>query len=211
MRVCTCAPARVRTLRRARQDQCTRTHVCVCVVIRDPALRVQRGVRPSTLRCGGEGLPWRFTVQQVAPEATFTPPSQPRFPVWVDPLPCVNPGGVGWGRTGDGEIEARGSQSCTWAEGARHQRAEWSSLGCGSPPAAPTYRPTLPCPSGGGYRQIGFIRGHAERGDTRARPPRTRSHGGWETLHATITTHDARVRTGLAEGGGMAQPGSWFG
>lgn len=70
----------------------------------------------------------------------------------------------------------------------------------------PPSTPALPC--GAGYRQIGFIHGHA--GGGRARPPGTRSHGGWGTLHATITTHDARPRTGPAGGGGMAQPGSWF-
>lgn len=79
------------------------------------------------------------------------------------------------------------------------------------PRAAPTRRPAQPCPCGAGYRQISFIHGLA--GGGRAHPPGTRSHGGMGTLHATITTHDARVRTGPAGGAGrgdMAQPGSWL-
>lgn len=62
------------------------------------------------------------------------------------------------------------------------------------------------CLGGASYRQIGFIHGHT--GERLSRPPGTRSHGGWGTLHATITTYDARTRTERAEGGGMARPGS---
>ena len=50
-RVCSCAPAKVRTLGLARKDQDTRTHVCACVIIRVPTLSAQRGVSPSTLPC----------------------------------------------------------------------------------------------------------------------------------------------------------------
>lgn len=99
-RVCSCAPAKVRTLGLARKDQDTRTHVCACVIIRVPTLSVQRGVSPSTLPCCVRlsFLPLAlhpsrsFTVQQVAPEATFTP-SQQQFPACVDPLPPGHPRG----------------------------------------------------------------------------------------------------------------------
>lgn len=109
-------------------------------------------------------------------------------------LPGVGPLGVG-----DGYAEVSDSQRCTYVECARAQRTEGRSGARKPRPAqvAPAtdrlalFMDTL----GGGW----------------AGPPGTRSHSGWGTLHATITTHDAHARTERAEGGGMARLGSWFG
>ena len=91
---------------------------------------------------------------------------------------------------------------------------EWSEAGCNlevcrPPPSSAQPSPALPCRCGACYRQIGFIHGHAGRGAAGPALPE-HAHTRVGDLHATITTHDARARTGSAGGGVMAQPGSWF-
>ena len=80
---------------------------------------------------------------------------------------------------------------------------------CRPPPSSAQPSPALPCRCGACYRQIGFIHGHAGRGAAGPALPE-HAHTRVGDLHATITTHDARARTGSAGGGVMAQPGSWF-
>lgn len=56
-RVCTCAPARVRTLGLGAQGPADVLAYPRVRVRRAPALGVRRGANQSTLRCGGAGLP----------------------------------------------------------------------------------------------------------------------------------------------------------
>lgn len=85
---------------------------------------------------------------------------RPRLPSRL-PANCVYQAGgppVIPGRVGDGEAEAVGGQSYTWAKCAGPQRGEWGRLGPGSPSATPI------CSCSTGYRQIGFIHGHVGGG-----------------------------------------------
>lgn len=196
------------TLGLARKDQRRCIRVRAGVAIDAPALQVPCGVSLSALHLHGSRLPsalhlQQVTVQQVAPEAAFPSLSEQGVPASArGPLQVV-PGE----RVGDGEAEAQGSQSCTWAECAEPQRGEWGRLGPGSPLAAPTRRPAQSSPA----RAAPATDRLALFMDTRgavgpARPGHAHTRVGDSPCH----NHDTRSQRSHRAGWGMGHGTDWL-
>lgn len=97
---------------------------------------------------------------------------------------------------------------CQTPKSAEGQTGTWNTRRHVPPPPGAQPSPARAAPATD--RLALFMDSRGAAGPTRPGHAHT---GGMGTLHATITTHDARVRTGPAGGGGrgdMAQPGSWF-
>jgi hypothetical protein len=137
-----------------------------------------------------------LSCQEVAPDANFPPPSQ-----------LQSQCGWWWGLSPSGswasvEMEKLRSQVASVVPGfsVSEFKERRGSLGPRSP-VLPRRR----------QLQTDWLYSWTHWG---AAWPPTPGHAhtvGGGTLHATITTNDARARTERAEGGGMARPGSWFG
>ena len=142
---------------------------------------------------------------------------RPRPPSRLPGRSVAQPGGNPPSRSSPGGArrvvaEARCGQSCTWAECAGPQRGAWGRLGRGSLSVVPIRRPAQPSPALPVRRLLQTDWLYSWTPGGRPGPPaRDTLTRGWGTLHATITTHDARARTGPAGGGAWHSLAPGFG